>query len=810
MYYETISFQHLSSLIILFYFILCLNQAMGEADVKVSKAAPRWWDVRVVMLAMALVILALLVAIVVVVIKHNALPYCDSASGIIPRNWENPGIFEDLTPGEMKMVRDYMLGIESLNLQPHESATLNSSYIYLIDLQIPLKSAVRQYLDRGNRKPGRAAKVILFRGDMSSPRIEEYLVGPLPNPTYYHLVANPSYRRIPIPFTSRMVDSIEYKLLFSLLRELSEKLYPIFRESYGLHYHNCTRGVDCILFYDIGPRGVKSGDRMSWFWAFRDVEGFYLHPLGFEMQIDHHSVDPSEWTVTRVVYNGQMFATVDRLLEAYRAGGVMKLHLHMDQFDAEYSSYKRRGPGHYDVPRQGPRLYEPEGRRFSVDGQHVQYFGWNLNFRIRTSTGLQLFDVRFQGERIAYEISLQEATVFYTGYGPVAITGNYYDTSWLLGGSLFELVPGVDCPTTASFHDAYHFFDDSGPKHYRNVVCIFEQNSGIPIRRHYANDFAGGYGFYGGLAGYSLVVRTITNVWNYDYIFDYIFHLNGIIEIKVSATGYPQASFALEEERRYGGLIYDNVVANFHQHLFHYKVDLDIVGTVNRYATIDISRETVPNPWIPGVNKTQMRFDTKLKTTEVHAATEFNFDKPKYHIVYNDKASNRYGSHRAYRIDHRAMSKYLLDGVDVTEAAGWAKYQMAVTKYDDIEETSSSIYAQNEPWDPVLDFRRFVEDDDSIVDEDLVFWLTAGVHHIPHSEDVPSTATPANQFSMFLRPFNYFHECPSMVVSDAVHIQPEDNYNKITVDTFGTSTSSKCVPPTGASVNAYNGTRPVV
>lgn len=39
----------------------------------------------------------------------------------------------------------------------------------------------------------------------------------------------------------------------------------------------------------------------------------------------------------------------------------------------------------------------------------VEWLGWSLNVGLKPSTGLRLFDVRFKGERIAYEIALQEA-----------------------------------------------------------------------------------------------------------------------------------------------------------------------------------------------------------------------------------------------------------------------------------------------------------------------------------------------------------------------------------------------------------------
>ena len=76
---------------------------------------------------------------------------------------------------------------------------------------------------------------------------------------------------------------------------------------------------------------------------------------------------------------------------------------------------------------------------------------------------------------------------------------------------------------------------------------------------------------------------------------------------------------------------------------------------------------------------------------------------------------------------------------------------MAVTRYKDVEDTSSSIYAQGDPYDPVLDFGRYIDDNDTIVDTDLIAWVTTGMYHIPQPEDVPSSPTTGKyNWKMFI------------------------------------------------------------
>ena len=92
-----------------------------------------------------------------------------------------------------------------------------------------------------------------------------------------------------------------------------------------------------------------------------------------------------------------------------------------------------------------------------------------------------------QDGRIAYEIGLQEAAMFYSGHSPEMSSLALYGSAFLLGASSHSLVPGADCPATALFLDTFHLADSPGPRRHKNAVCIFEQNEGRPLRRHYTS-----------------------------------------------------------------------------------------------------------------------------------------------------------------------------------------------------------------------------------------------------------------------------------------------------------------------------------
>ena len=719
----------------------------------------------------------------------------------LPLNLEKPSVFDGMTPEEFNAVTEYMFQQHTINLTPIEEAMPNCSYIYLIELQLPLKSAVLEFLDRGSVRVKRAAKVVVVRGDLEHPKVEEYLVAPLPRPNFHRVARNPSYARFPIPYTSRPMDQVDYRYVYPIITEFTKSVYHILLESYGLCYHNCTKGHNCMIFRDTAPRGRQSGDRSSWFRAYRDVEGYFLHPLGLELQINHASPDITKWFIERVSYGGHLMYTTQDFIERYESNNIQKIRLLRNIVRPEqlFSSYNRRGAPDMSHPKQGPRVFYPEGARFLVSGQHVNYMNWDFDLHMRSSTGIQIFDVRFQGERIAYEISLQDGITFTSGYAPSQIMTKLYLASWMIGASSFELVRGVDCPDAATFIDSIHFVNSGVAQQYRSSICVFEQNPGVPLRRHYSDNQDGGYFRYGGIVDYQLVVRHIASILKSDYIFDYVFHLNGEIELRVSPTGYVQSSFKIPFEAQFGNPLHYDVTGNVHQHMFHFKIDLDIRRVENRFSVLEIDTQSARHPWYPDVNLTQFMIKEKEYVREMDIVID-ELSLPNYYIIYDEQPLNEFGSRRAYRILNNGMTPFMLENEDVANAARWTKYPVVVTKYDDTEETSSSIYAQNEPWDPVVDFEGFVQDNDTIFNEDLVVWATMGLYHIPSTEDVPSSATTWQTQSIHIVPFNFFNECPSVTSVNNVKLEPVDNYDDVTsrlkvkVNTYGTSQQSDCAP----------------
>ena len=635
--------------------------------------------------------------------RNSSVPSCADGMSKPSEPPKSAGVFDDLTVEEITSVRDYLLMQAELNLTRYDQASIDSNYIYLIQLLPPSKDEALAYLDGDGAKPERKAIAVVFHGATDPPVVREYVVSPASNPNKHDIRIIPGRQRDSVPFNARPFDGyLELTALYqAVVNNASKTLKTLMQESYdGYSFTDCTE--KCLSTIYTAPMGFTGDDRYTWIFFIRQLTGEYSHTLDLHLLIDHSGADVKKWKILQVIYNNQTFDSVDELVDEYKKGTIRKIKIPSPVGKGPlFSSYERRGDPQPVKPMRGPELYEPDGKRYTVNGRHVNYMSWSFDFRMDSNSGMQIYDIKFNGERIIYEISLQEAAATYAGYYPNPSWNNFLDGSWRMGMSSFELVRGVDCPDTATFFDLVHMSGADIPLTFHNAVCVFELNTGMPLRRHYDNNFMGGYRFYGGMADQVLVLRSISTVYNYDYVFDFIFYQNGVIEVKVSASGYIFGSFYDSNAEPYGYKLYEHFFSGTHDHLINYKVDLDVGGRKNSYETVEIGIENITERWFPNKRRVQKVLKRSVKNTELDAAYKFNFDTPKYLNFFNDAEKNRVGVKKGYRIQLGGILKQLYpEDWMMVPMMSWSLYQMAVTKYKENETQSSSIYNQNAPADP--------------------------------------------------------------------------------------------------------------
>ncbi|XP_058713872.1 membrane primary amine oxidase-like isoform X3 [Poecile atricapillus] len=645
-------------------------------------------------------------------------PSCESQPGIVEKTGSTSQslVFADLSPEELSQVVRYLQGHLGVPLVEASRAKPSDNCIASVDVQVPGKAEVLRFLDGAGARPRREALAVLYFGNQPDPNITEYVVGPLPTPAYHRDVTVQKYGG-KVPYHRRPALGSEYEQLGVFLEMKAFAAAPTFLQEV-LEYDGTN-----IVFQTTVPHGFQSGDRVTWFVLFQNVSGFFVHPVGLEVLVDHSSLDISQWAVSRVFYNGQYYRDMAQLESAYVQG------------------------------------------RISVEK------GWSFAFGMSVSAGLRLFDIRHRGERVAYEISVQEALSVYGSNCPAGMSTRYMDGSFGLGRYTSPLVRGVDCPYSATYVDTHSLSASLRPQRRKASLCIFEQNLGSPLRRHYSNLQSL---YYGGLVNSALVIRSIATVGNYDYVWDFIFYQNGAMEGKVQATGYPSSSFLHGDGLRYGNRLWEHTLGTIHTQFFNYKVDLDVGGVKNSLVAHDMAFEMTRAPWNPEQQIERPRLTKKVLDTEDQAAFRLQSKMPRY-VYFAANSKNKWGHQRGYRIQITSFAgDHIPEGSSMERAISWARYQLAVTRRKEEEPTSTSIYNQNDPWTPTVAFADFINNE-TITNEDLVAWITAGFLHIPHSEDIPNTVTVGNSVGFLLRPYNYYDLDPSIYSHDGVFFTSEQD-----------------------------------
>ncbi|KAM5212891.1 amine oxidase [copper-containing] 3 isoform 1-T1 [Hipposideros larvatus] len=692
-------------------------------------------------------------------------PHCPSISPSA-QTWTHPGqsqLFADLNQEELTAVMSFLTKKLEPGLVDAAQARPSDNCIFSVELQLPPKAAALAHLDRGRPPPPREALAIVFFGGQPQPNVSELVVGPLPHPSYIRDVTVERHGG-PLPYHRRPVLIREYldidQMIFS--RELPQAT--------GLLHHCCfyRRQERNLVTLTTVPRGLQSGDRATWFGLYYNISGagFYLHPVGLELLVDHKALDPARWTIRKVFFQGRYYESLAQLEDQFEAGLVNVVLIPNNGTGGSWSLKSPVPPG--PAP---PLQFYPQGPRFSVQGSQVASSLWTFSFGLGAFSGPRVFDIRFQGERLAYEISLQEALTIYGGNSPAAMLTRYIDGSFGMGKYATPLTRGVDCPYVATYVDWHFLLESQAPKTIRDAFCVFEQNQNFPLRRHHSDVYSH---YFGGLTETELVVRSVSTLLNYDYVWDMVFHSNGAIEVKFHATGYISSVFLFGAARRYGNQVGQHTLGTAHTHSAHFKVDLDVGGLENWVWAEDMAFVPTTVPWSPEHQMQRLQVTRKLLETEEQAAFPLGSTHPRYLYLASNQ-SNKWGHPRGYRIQTLSFAgDPLPQNSSMERAFSWGRYQLAVTQRKEEEPSSTSIYNQNDPWAPTVDFSDFINNE-TIAGEDLVAWVTAGFLHIPHAEDIPNTVTVGNGVGFLLRPYNFFDQDPSSDSADSVYFRGDQD-----------------------------------
>ncbi|KAI1611348.1 copper amine oxidase [Exophiala viscosa] len=664
----------------------------------------------------------------------------------------------------------------SLNLS---TDTRGGNQIYLIELLRPNKTDAVEYLESHKARPDRWARVSSLEIHDDDAFIVDYMVGPLPPsndtqilPLEYNHNSGRNYVQSPVSDVFAMLD-------WAL--SIGENASDITQELLGATTNRDDLDDPDVLVIGCRPSFLHAGRTVQWlefFGSGMDSDSRSILPQGLYVKLDIPGANPATWTTGQWFYNGILYDNETALREAIKSPDFVKLELNQDGSWSDTEDFETSFPER-DMPP--PLSIQPYGPRYHLDRKEgfISWMGFSFYLATAQATALSLFDIRYNNTRMIYELGLQEALAHYAGVEPLQSGLEFLDTFFGMGSMMFSLVPGVDCPGHAEYLDmSYH----KGGKMYtnRNAICIFEYTSDAPLQRH-TSTFSATVS-----RNTYLVVRSVSTVGNYDYTIDYIFYLDGSIEVKLRASGYIFGAFHAEPRghpephdghtNEYGYRIHDALHTSMHDHVVNFKADMDICGTSNTLVRTSIEPLQRTYDWdkpeVSGVRNT-MHMVHKSVTHE----TGLNWPSNSHdmYLVTAPGSVNKWGETRAYRIQPgtgmgNPAHLTILNSTTLGRSALWSANDLWVLKnHPDNEPASAHHLNYLAPLEPLVDFEAMV-DGEEIEEEDLVVYFNLGSHHVPSSQDIPNTLMHTSASSVMFVPFNYFDYDVSRAMRQGVRI----------------------------------------
>lgn len=419
-------------------------------------------------------------------------------------------------------------------------------------------------------------------------------------------------------------------------------------------------------------------------------------------------------------------------------------------------------------------ISQPDGVNFTLNGERVDWQGWQFHLRFDPRQGTVLNRVGHntsEGFRsVAYEVAMSEMFVPYQDNDVHWFYRAYFDMGEYGFGNMATALQGSDCPDNAVFRDAVLHSADGLPVLAENRVCIFEHDPGYPIWRHHEPLYDGVPGIepHQSRRSTELIVRMVATIGNYDYFQDYVFQQDGRLRIRLVATGVDAtkgvfartlADETAAVETRTGTLIAPHRLGVNHDHFFAYRIDMDIDGTANNFVRHKIQAvpqaENLPRQGIWMVTPDPVQ-------NEVQAQTKMNVEKPALLVFSSAEYENAMGYPSAYQIMMPNVRPLVTMNDATYRRADFVRNNLWVTHY-----ARDELYAAGLPVnqsDADLGMPAYIADNQNIENTDIVAWPVIGFHHVPMAEDWP--VMPAKIDEIILKPRNYFDRNPAIDLPD--------------------------------------------
>jgi len=406
-------------------------------------------------------------------------------------------------------------------------------------------------------------------------------------------------------------------------------------------------------------------------------------------------------------------------------------------------------------PLKPLQVIQRQGPSFKVDGNEVSWQNWRFRFALHPREGLVLYTVGFAQDGkvrpVAYRIGLSEVFVPYGLPDPNWAWRAAFDIGdYGIGRTADPLAANVDVPDNAVFFDAT-LADDVGESYViPKAMALYERDSGVLWKRvdPTSEDQET-------RMGRELVLTFNSWIGNYIYGVDYIFRLDGTLEVRAVATGTTlnRGVQTLDEGNQYGTAVTTQVAAPNHQHFLNFRLDLDVDGTANRVVETNVS--SVPteygNAWAG---------EHTLLKTEDAAQRDLNPATARTWTVESTDAKNAVGHETGYAlipVESMGMPYAAATNPPLLRA-GYTQHALWVTSYKPDEMYAAGPFP-NQSLAEGQGLPQYANGE-SVADKDIVLWYTIPFTHVPEVEEYP--VMNSESLGFMLRPDGFFSRNPAL------------------------------------------------
>ncbi|MGH9712275.1 MAG: primary-amine oxidase [Candidatus Acidiferrales bacterium] len=421
--------------------------------------------------------------------------------------------------------------------------------------------------------------------------------------------------------------------------------------------------------------------------------------------------------------------------------------------------------GHQRKPPTPLHIEQPDGPSYLRNGNEVKWQNWVFRFSLHQREGLVLRTVGYEDNArvrpILYRGSVSELLVPYADPGPNWYFRNVFDGGEVgLGWLTVSQEPLTDCPPNAEFFDAAVANEFGKPVSIPRAIALYERDGGL-LWKHddydsHTNESR---------RGRELVLSSVATIGNYDYVFNWVFHQDGTLEMEVLLTGImePKGTAATKYHEHAGPthehLVAPNVAAVHHQHFLSFRLDLDVDGAAGN-SVVEMNTETVPTGLTNPYGREFVMNETVL-ANEKDAIRQLNLASNRTWKVINPGVHNALGAPVGYALLPGENSvPFNSPDSYIRKRAGFISAPFWVTPYDPAEMHAAGEYPNQSPGGDGLP--KWTAANRSIENQDVVVWYTLGITHIPRPEEWP--VMPAHKAGFKLVPVNFFSRNPALEV----------------------------------------------